>query len=226
MAPCLRELNRVDTFYRLARILPLCILLGILFACSRGPIVTYVPRPGEPEGFVKALTDASMEQTRSKVRYDATYRKISYPGGDVPEDIGVCADVVIRSYRALGIDLQREVHEEMEKNFQLFPKKWGLKSPDTNIDHRRVPNLQVFFERRGAVFPVTRVGQNYQPGDIVTWSVFGRPHIGIAVNRLPWHRGRFMIVHNMGRGPELEDMLFDYRITGHYRYYGSFRSKG
>jgi uncharacterized protein len=129
---------------------------------------------------------------------------------------------VIRSYRILGIDLQKEVHEEMRSNFDLFPKKWRLKEPDTNIDHRRVPNLQVFFSRRGIVLPVTDKAQDYQPGDIVTWSVWTRPHIGLVVDRLFADGKRFMIVHNIGRGQELEDMLFEYPITGHYRYYGAY----
>jgi hypothetical protein len=169
---------------------------------------------------VKALCEAALAQTKHAVRYDGSYRIISYPGGDVPADLGVCTDVVIRTYRMLGIDLQKEVHEEMRSNFEIFPKKWSLKEPDTNIDHRRVPNLQVFFSRRGIVLPVTQKAQDYQPGDIVTWSVWTRPHIGLVVDRLSTDGKRFMIVHNIGRGQELEDMLFDYPITGHYRYYG------
>jgi uncharacterized protein len=108
----------------------------------------------------------------------------------------------------------------MKSDFEAFPKRWGLNAPDTNIDHRRVPNLQVFFTRRGLVLPITKKAQDYKPGDIVTWSVWGKPHIGIVVDRLSNNRRRFMIVHNIGSGPELEDMLFDYHIAGHYRYYG------
>jgi uncharacterized protein YijF (DUF1287 family) len=150
--------------------------------------------------------------------------KIAYPGGDVPENIGVCTDEVIRSYRALGIDLQKDVHEEMTAHFWAFPNKirWGLSSTDTNIDHRRVPNLQVFFARRGENLPVTKDPKDYVPGDLVTWSVLGRPHIGIVVNRKRDGGERYMIVHNIGGGPVLEDMLFDYPITGHYRYYGNY----
>jgi uncharacterized protein len=198
------------------------ILVVLLFSCAREPALHQVPRSGEPARFVKALSDAALEQTKHTVRYDGSYRIISYPGGDVPSDTGVCTDVVIRSYRTLGIDLQKEVHQEMAANFDVFPKKWRLKEPDTNIDHRRVPNLQVFFSRRGIVLPVTDKAQDYQPGDIVTWSVLTRPHIGLVVDRVSSDGKRFMVVHNIGRGQELEDMLFSYPITGHYRYYGSY----
>lgn len=198
------------------------IFIATLLSCNQGPPVSCVPRLGEPTGFVRALSEASLEQTRYKARYDASYRKIDFPNGDVPLNTGVCADVVIRSYRKLGIDIQKEMNEEMKSDFDAFPKRWGLKSPDTNIDHRRVPNLQVFFSRRGTVLPVTKKAQDYQPGDIVTWSVWGKPHIGIVVDRLSNNRRRFMIAHNIGRGPEIEDMLFNYRITGHYRYYGKY----
>jgi uncharacterized protein len=196
-------------------------LIVLLSSCSSKPQVHHIPRPGEPIGFVKALSDAALDQTKRAVRYDGSYRIISYPGGDVPADTGVCTDVVIRSYRTIGIDLQKEVHQEMTAHFDAFPKKWHLEEPDTNIDHRRVPNLQVFFSRRGIVLPITKSAQDYQPGDIVTWSVWTRPHIGLVVDRRSPDGKRFMIVHNIGRGQELEDMLFSYRITGHYRYYGS-----
>lgn len=191
-------------------------------SCSQGPPVTYIPRSDEPKGFVHALSEASLEQTRYMVRYDASYRRIDFPNGDVPANTGVCADVVVRSYRKLGIDLQKEMNDEMKSDFDAFPKKWGLKAPDTNIDHRRVPNLQVFFTRRGLVLPITKNAQDYQPGDIVTWSVWGKPHTGIVVDQPSSNGRRFMVVHNIGRGPELEDMLFDYDITGHFRYYGKY----
>lgn len=201
------------------------IFISFLFSCEKGPPVSRVPRASEPAGFVTALSDAALERTRHKERYDGSYQKIAFPGGDVPDNIGVCADVVVRSYRALGIDLQKEVHEEMKADFNAFPKAWGLSKPDTNIDHRRVLNLRVFFSRRGIELPVTDNAQDYQPGDIVTWSVWSRPHIGIIVDRTTSNGRRFMVVHNIGRGSELEDMLFSYRITGHYRYYGSFQNK-
>ncbi len=153
--------------------------------------------------------------------------KIPYPGGDVPDNMGVCTDEVIRSYRALGIDLQRDVHEDMKVHFDLYPnsRRWGLSTPDPNIDHRRVPNLQVFFARKGDNLAVTNKPEDYIPGDLVTWDVDHRPHIGIVVNRKLRYGDRYLVVHNIGRGPVLEDMLFDYPITGHYRYYGFFGKK-
>jgi uncharacterized protein YijF (DUF1287 family) len=141
--------------------------------------------------------------------------------GDVPANVGVCTDVVIRSYRKLGMDLQQLVHEDMKANFSLYPsaKLWGLKKPDANIDHRRVQNLQVFFTRKGKSPPVSRESRDYAPGDIVTWMVSGRlPHIGIVSSQKSPLGGRLMVVHNIGYGQVLEDALFSYPITGHYRY--------
>ncbi|HEX8353336.1 MAG TPA: DUF1287 domain-containing protein, partial [Pyrinomonadaceae bacterium] len=146
----------------------------------------------------------------------------AYPGGDVPAEVGVCTDEVIRSYRAVGVDLQREVHEDMAANFGAYPRKWGLKKTDTNIDHRRVPNLMVFFGRQGAGLPVTREARDYRPGDVVTWDLGGGlTHIGIVVN-VPSEadEARMQIVHNIGAGPKMEDVLFNWKITGHYRYEG------
>jgi len=183
-----------------------------------------VPRSEEPEGFSISLSRAALERLNHNVKYDPAYVKLDYPNGDVPPDTGVCTDLVIRSYRELGIDLQKDVHEEMKRNFDAFPNKmiWGLNAPDPNIDHRRVPNLRVFFARKGENLIVTSNSKDYLPGDLVTWDVFGRPHIGIIVNRQEHGSDRYMVVHNIGQGPELEDMLFKYPITGHYRYYGSF----
>lgn len=186
--------------------------------------ITETERPGAPAGFVDDLTSAALERTRHDVRYDGGYRRIPYPGGDVPADIGVCTDVVVRSYRALGIDLQRLVHEDMVIAFASYPDRWGLSAPDRNIDHRRVPNLEVFFSRHGERLPITDRAGDYQPGDLVTWMVGPLPHIGIVVS-VPSRDGRrFQIVHNISRGPRLEDILFDYPIVGHFRYYGSFAS--
>lgn len=171
--------------------------------------------------FGRRMARAALERTRYRVTYDGRYRKIGYPNGDVPADVGVCTDVVIRSYRALGIDLQPAVHEEMTAHFGAFPKIWGLDAPDPNIDHRRVPNLQVFFARSGAELPITSRGSDYLPGDLVTWLVSGKlPHIGIVVALKSNDGKRPLVVHNIGAGPRLEDMLFEYPITGHYRYEG------
>lgn len=162
-----------------------------------------------------------MDRTRYSVRYDPAYVRISYPGGDVPTGTGVCTDEVIRSYRALGIDLQKEVHEDISANFDLYPRKWGRRQPDTNIDHRRVPNLQVFFSRKGESLPITDNAGDYAPGDIVTWDLSGgATHIGIVVSEKAFFSRRYKIVHNIGRGPKMEDVLFDWKITGHYRYFG------
>lgn len=170
--------------------------------------------------FFDKLSDAALTLTKDKVRYDGTYHKIPYPNGDVPKGIGVCTDVVIRAYRKLGIDLQKEVHEDMKSNFSKYPKTWGLKSTDTNIDHRRVPNLQTFFTRKGKSIPVTNKAADYKPGDIVTWMLSGNlPHIGIVVDKKSSkNSGGYMVVHNIGGGQNLEDCLFDYKVTGHYRY--------
>ena len=179
-------------------------------------------REGEPEGFSEHLVRAAIERTKHPVIYDGSYRSIPYPNGDVPANVGVCTDVVIRAYRELGIDLQRDVHEEMKAHFGAFPDSWGLRLPDPNIDHRRVPNLQAFFARKGLVLPATQRGDDYVAGDLVTWTVAGNlPHIGIVVDRRSADGMRPLVVHNIGRGPRIEDMLFSYPITGHYRYYGS-----
>ena len=179
-------------------------------------------RPSSGSPFLDRLVEAAVERTSHQVRYDPTYFQISYPGGDVPAEVGVCTDEVIRSYRAVGVDLQKEVHEDMAANFALYPRKWGLKKTDTNIDHRRVPNLMVFFEREGARLPVTQEARDYKPGDVVTWDLGGGlTHIGIVVN-VPSEAdaARMQIVHNIGAGPKMEDVLFGWKITGHYRYAG------
>ena len=174
------------------------------------------------DDFARKLVDAALERTNHRVRYDGSYRRISYPGGDVPDDIGVCTDVVIRAYRALGIDLQVAVHEDMSAHFATYPDSWGLERPDRNIDHRRVPNLQTFFSRQGAALPVSDDPGAYRPGDLVTWMLPGNlPHIGVVVDRRSTDGGRPLIVHNIGAGPRIADALFDYPITGHYRYAGS-----
>ena len=173
--------------------------------------------------FLKKLVAAAEERTHRTVRYDPAYVRIPYPGGDVPQDTGVCTDEVIRSYRALGIDLQKEVHEDMERNFSVYPqqRRWLLSHTDTNIDHRRVPNLMVFFRRKGESLAVTEKPADYSPGDLVTWDLGGGvPHIGIVVDERSPEGGRRLIVHNIGQGPRREDVLFAWKITGHYRYYG------
>jgi uncharacterized protein YijF (DUF1287 family) len=168
------------------------------------------------------LVGAARQQTRSTVTYDGSYTRIGYPMGDVPLNRGVCTDLVIRAYRAIGIDLQVLVHEDMRQHFDLYPHLWGLREPDTNIDHRRVPNLQKFLERTGA--EIRSPGAAYLPGDLVTWMLPGNlPHIGIVSDRRAPASGNPLIIHNIGAGPAEEDMLFAYPITGHYRYGGATR---
>lgn len=171
-----------------------------------------------------SLVEAAKERTLHSVRYSGSYFSIPYPNGDVPENIGVCTDVVIRSFRKLGVDLQKRVHEDMSENFDLYPstKIWGLKKPDKNIDHRRVPNLQVFFSRFGVNLKATQNSADYSPGDIVTWMLPGNlPHIGIVIDEMSGDGARPLIVHNIGGGPKINDMLFDFPITGHYQYLGT-----
>lgn len=169
--------------------------------------------------FAQKLSDASLSLTKDKVTYDPAYFTLKYPNGDVPADKGVCTDVVIRAYRKLGIDLQKEVHEDMKKNFSKYPKNWGLKRPDTNIDHRRVPNLKVFFAKFGQSKSIETNPALYAPGDIVTWLLPGNlTHIGIVVNKKSADGKRYLIVHNIGAGQVIEDCLFKFTITGHYQY--------
>ncbi|MFN1534524.1 DUF1287 domain-containing protein [Vibrio jasicida] len=168
-----------------------------------------------------SLAEAAKERTQYDITYDGSYYQIGYPNGDVASDIGVCTDVIIRSYRKLGVDLQVLVHEDMRDNFSAYPSKriWGLTRTDRNIDHRRVPNLQMFFQRHGVELPISNDGHNFKPSDIVTWMLPGNlPHIGIVADDLSTDKRRPLIVHNIGGGVVLEDMLFDYPITGYYRF--------
>lgn len=169
--------------------------------------------------FSENLSNAALTLTKQNVSYDPAYFKIGYPNGDVPSNKGVCTDVVIRAYRKLGIDLQVEVHKDMEANFKKYPKTWKMSHTDKNIDHRRVPNLMVFFTRHGKVKPITDKPKDYVPGDIVCWDLGdGVTHIGIVVNKKSKDGKGYQIVHNIGYGQELEDCLFKYKIIGHYAY--------
>ena len=171
--------------------------------------------------FALRLSEAAVSIIDPNVIYDPSYRSIKYPNGDVPKSKGVCTDVIIRAYRKLNIDLQKEVYEDMKGNFSKYPnlKKWGMKKTDTNIDHRRVPNLEVFFERRGEKLLVSADANDYKTGDIVTWMIGKKlPHIGIVTNRMTNDGVRPLLVHNVGQGQVLEDCLFRYKIVGHFRY--------
>jgi uncharacterized protein YijF (DUF1287 family) len=173
----------------------------------------------EDGSLASRLVHAALDRTHQVVRYDPAYVRLDYPGGDVPDGTGVCTDEVIRSYRKLGFDLQKLVHEDMKRHFSAYPKHWGLAAPDKNIDHRRVPNLRVFFKRQGASLPVTPNGSDYLPGDLITCTVAGKlPHIALVVpapdgGPTPW------IVHNIGQGPQCENRLFEFPLTGHYRWH-------
>jgi uncharacterized protein YijF (DUF1287 family) len=162
------------------------------------------------------LVAAAREQVGRTLIYDPRYQKIGYPLGDLPIEHGVCSDVVIRAFRGLGIDLQTLVHEDMKRNFAAYPQSWGLARTDANIDHRRVPNLATYFKRRGMALDPG----DYRTGDIVTWMLPGNlPHIGIVSDRVDPASGRPLIIHNIGAGAQEEDMLTDYPITGHFRWF-------
>ncbi|MDR0437448.1 MAG: DUF1287 domain-containing protein [Bacteroidales bacterium] len=173
---------------------------------------------GQSDFFVR-LADSAFTLTKQQVTYDPAYVQIAYPNGDVPANKGVCTDVVIRAYRKLGIDLQKEVHEDMKVNFDKYPKKWGLSRPDKNIDHRRVPNLMVFFSRHGTVKNISKNPSDYKPGNIVCWDLGGGlTHIGIVSRKKSKDGERHLIIHNIGAGQVLEDCLFSFKIIGHYAY--------
>jgi len=165
-----------------------------------------------------ALVEAAKQQIGVTIYYDGSYRKLAYPGGDAPLERGVCTDVVVRAYRRLGIDLQALIHRDMVSNWTAYPNPWRAKAPDRNIDHRRVPNQARFFSRHGETLPISGEAALYRAGDLVTWMLpGGLPHIGI-VSDARGDSGAPTIVHNIGNGTRLEDMLFSYRITGHFRY--------
>jgi uncharacterized protein YijF (DUF1287 family) len=197
---------------------------GIVFAALAAVAATAEaqPRAATPRSiFVATLIRSAIAQTAHPVTYDGSYRRIGYPGGDVPPDIGVCTDLVVRAYRAVGVDLQVRVHEDMTAAFASYPHAWGLARPDSNIDHRRVPNLQTYFRRRGAQQLVTDDAAAYVAGDLVTWTLPGNvPHIGLVTDQRSLDGKRPLMAHNIGRGPEIEDMLFSFPVTGHYRYAG------
>lgn len=169
--------------------------------------------------FYQKLSNAALSIIDPEVIYTPEYVGIKYPNGDVPPKTGVCTDVVIRAYRKLSIDLQKEVHEDMKANFSSYPKIWGLKTTDKNIDHRRVPNLEVFFSGKGEKLPVSQNPNDYKTGDLVTWMIADKlPHIGIVTNKKSADGQRNLIVHNVGGGQVLEDCLFSWKIVGHFRY--------
>ncbi len=209
----------IDTI--MPRILILLLLFGST-ACAATPAPA--PPTQRPQldlsPNVRKVIASAHEQTSVTTSYDPAYVKLAYPGGDVPASTGVCTDVVIRSFRAAGVDLQREVHEDMARSFSAYPRKWGLSRPDSNIDHRRVPNLMKYFERRGKSLGVTSDAADYRPGDVVAWDLGGGvTHIGVVSDEADPASGRFWIVHNIGAGARHEDVLFGWTVIGHYRYF-------
>jgi len=220
---------------KVIRLLPLVVLLAVL-SCQTNfqstaqikepnslfPAISEKPKLADINSVeVKKLLESAIEQTNLTKNYDPAYVVIPYPNGDIPVEKGVCTDVVIRAFRRAGVDLQKEVHEDMAKNFSVYPQKWSLSKPDTNIDHRRVPNLQTFFTRHGKSLSITVSGADYQPGDVVAWDLNGKglTHIGLVSNFYNKTSKRFLIIHNIGGGAQTEDRLFEWKIIGHYRYF-------
>lgn len=169
---------------------------------------------------LKRVVDDAIEQTTYTHAYDPSYVKLAYPGGDVPRERGACSDVLIRAFRRGGVDLQKEIHEDMTRSFAAYPQKWGLTRPDANIDHRRVLNLMTYFARQGKSLPLSRNAQDYLPGDVVAWDLGGgTTHIGLVTNIMFENTESFQVAHNIGAGVRVEDVLFSWRIIGHYRYF-------
>ncbi len=197
------------------------ITIGCYFLVTNHAFSQGRTTPQKVNRFSLDLVDAALDRLNYTVRYDGRYLEIPFPWGDVPQQIGVCTDVVIRAYRKLGIDLQERVFHDMRQNFFQYPNlpKWNRVKPDPNIDHRRVLNLRVFFARKGSALPITYRANDYLPGDLVTWDITpGMPHIGIVTNKVSNDKRRPLIVHNIGKGPKLDDVLFTMKVTGHYRY--------
>ena len=184
-------------------------------------LVSMARLPAEHPVEIGKFLAAAAAQIGTTLSYDPAYTVLDYPGGDVPADRGVCSDVAIRAFRGIGFDLQKEVHEDMKRAFSAYPKNWGLKKTDANIDHRRVLNLITFFKRRGKSVPVTQNAADYQPGDLVTCIVpKNLPHIMIVSDRVsPLDPARRLIIHNIGAGAQAEDRLFDFELTGHFRWW-------
>ena len=196
------------------------LLRSVALAALTAALVGVAPSGARAErSFGQRLAAAALEQVWVTLHYDPAYVRLAYPGGDVPIERGVCSDVLIRAFRKQGVDLQQLVHEDMRANFARYPQSWGLRTPDSNIDHRRVLNLQKFFGRRGLALPITQNAADYQAGDIVAYLLpGGLPHTGVVAERRTQEGGRPLLIHNIGAGAQIEDVLFAYRITGHYRW--------
>jgi uncharacterized protein YijF (DUF1287 family) len=182
------------------------------------PIVKPLPDTSSPQ--LKQMLDGAIAQAGVTTGYDPAYVALEYPNGDVPENTGVCSDVVVRAFRKAGVDLQKEVHEDMKAARSAYPNKWGANNPDRNIDHRRVLNLMTYFTRQRKALPISSTAADYQPGDVVAWELSsGIDHIGIVTNMVSGSADRYLIVHNIGAGARIEDVLFAWTIKGHYRFF-------
>lgn len=213
-------------------VLPGCLLLLLVASCQRStpavrstavvPAPSPVARPLTPIASpqLKQFLEAAIEQSKVTTGYDPSWVKIDYPNGDVPSDTGVCSDVIVRAFRKAGIDLQKEVHEDMTRAWSEYPRKWGARGTDTSIDHRRVLNLTTYFDRQGKSLPVTNERADYLPGDVVAWELSpGVEHIGILTNLSSEADKHYLIVHNIGAGARVEDVLLTWKIIGHYRHF-------
>ncbi|HET7112288.1 MAG TPA: DUF1287 domain-containing protein [Pyrinomonadaceae bacterium] len=191
---------------------------------NQGPAVPPSPKikplADNASSQLKQMLDGAIAQAGVTTEYDPAYVALEYPGGDVPEKTGVCSDVVVRAFRKAGIDLQKEVHEDMKAARSEYPTKWGATGTDKNIDHRRVLNLMVYFTRKGKSLPISDAAADYQAGDIVAWELSnGIDHIGIVTNMVSNSDDRYLIVHNIGAGTRIEDVIFAWTIKGHYRFF-------
>ncbi|WP_269790180.1 DUF1287 domain-containing protein [Stenotrophomonas sp. Iso1] len=208
-------------YWPAALLLMAIVLLG---ACRQNPDHTdnsarTSPQPAlAPAAPSPPLVAAARAQIGVTVLYDPAYFSLPYPQGDVPADRGVCTDVVIRALREQGIDLQARIHDDMRAHFREYPALWGLSRPDPNIDHRRVPNQMRWFQRQGWEHPGSDQAVDYNPGDIVAWKLNGNGllHVGIVSDRR-LSDGTPLILHNIARGTQEEDLLFRHTIIGHYR---------
>jgi len=210
----------MDSRFRLGVTVTIAAFLGVAtvlhgVSAQRGT----PPRP-QPAELTSRVVRSVLEQTTYTLHYDPSYVRLTYPGGDVPRERGVCTDVVIRAFRAAGVDLQREVHLDMSANFSVYPQRWGLRGTDRNIDHRRVPNLMTYFQRQGRALTLSNSADNFQPGDVVAWDLGGGVlHVGVVSNVRAAGGQRYQVVHNLAAGAKLEDVLFAWRVIGHYRYF-------
>lgn len=213
-------------------VLAVCLILIGMAGCQRQyvtkkgvvvvipPSSTPRPLPANASPQLKQFLDGAIEQSKTTTGYDPSYVGIAYPNGDVASDTGVCSDVVVRAFRKAGIDLQKEVHEDMQRAWSEYPKRWGAKGTDTNIDHRRVLNLMTYFDRQRKSLPISNDRADYQPGDVVAWELSdGVEHIGIMTNLWSEPDQHCLVVHNIGAGVRIEDVLLNWKIIGHYRYF-------